>query len=103
MKPIKFKGHNMVLAENQKEYQPLPVCDERSKEGTKVSCWRLSFWERIKLLFTGRLFIAQFTFYQPFHPILPMLDWEEPNCLNCGRPIGEHKHKTQFHCPRCVN
>jgi hypothetical protein len=103
MKPIKFKGHNLVLAENQEEYHPLPVCDERTPEGTKVSCWQLTWKERILILFTGRLFISQFTFGHSYQPILPMTDWEEPKCLNCGSPIGDHKAKHGFHCPRTQN
>src|SRR5690606_15768462 len=96
MNPVKFKGHNLTLAENQKEYNPLPVCNECTPEGSKVSCWRLSLWERIVVLFTGRIFIRQLTFHAPFQPILPMVNWDEPCCKNCGRPIGEHKHKLKY-------
>lgn len=50
MKPIKFKEHNVVYAENQPEYQPLPAFRNDSHQGEVVSCWQLSFKERIKFL-----------------------------------------------------
>lgn len=55
MKPIKFNGHNIVLAENQPEYIPLPACNECTPEGSFVYCYQLSFWERLKVLFSGRI------------------------------------------------
>lgn len=103
MKAIKFKGHNLVLAEDQPQYQPLPVCNERTPEGSMVCCWKLSIWERLKTIFTGRLFFRQLTFGQPFQPILPMTEWKEGNCINCGAPIGDHKHKTHYTCPSKLN
>lgn len=95
MKPIKFKGHNLVLAENQPEYQALPVCNECRPDGSMTSCWKLSWRERLRVLFTGKLFFTQLTFGNPFQPISPSTTWQEPTCKNCGGPIGEHKHKNK--------
>lgn len=68
MKPIKFLGHNVVFAEDQKEYLPLPalVIDDLT-----ISCWQLTLMERLMLLFTGKLWLSQLNFGQPLQPQLP--------------------------------
>jgi len=66
MKPAKFKEQNMVYAEDQPEYLPLPVF--KTQEGEVVSCWRLSFWERLIVLFAGRVWLSNLTFNHPLQP-----------------------------------
>lgn len=68
MKPIKFPEHNIVFAENQKEYQPLPAFKNNSPQGEVVSCWQLSFKERLKILFTGKLWVCLLSFNKPLTP-----------------------------------
>lgn len=68
MKPIKFKEANVTFAENQPEYLPLPAF--RSADGLVITCWRLSWMERIKLLMTGRLWLLNLTFNQPLQPVM---------------------------------
>jgi hypothetical protein len=69
MKPFKFKEHNMVWAKDQKEYMSLPAyIDKDSPEGQTIFCWRLSLKERIKLLFTGKLWHRVLTFHNPLQP-----------------------------------
>lgn len=70
LKPITFPEQTCVYAENQPEYIPLPVY--RSPSGECISCWHIPLWERIKLIFTGKMWISQLTFNQPLQPILPM-------------------------------
>ena len=72
MKPIKFEGYNLILAEDQPEYLPLPV--DRDSEGLTISCWKLSWKERFKILFTGVLWIQQLTFKSPLQPIAPSVE-----------------------------
>lgn len=72
MKPIEFKEQTHILAKDQPEYQPLPVLIEA--DGCMTSCWKLSIWERLKLLFTGRLWLMQLTFHQPLQPQLPSVN-----------------------------
>jgi hypothetical protein len=74
MEPIKFKEQNVVFAENQKEYKPLPAYVDPGSDGYTVSCWKLSLRERIKLLCTGRIWIGQLTFHKPLQPQLPGVD-----------------------------
>ena len=48
MRPTKFKEHNVIYAKNQAEYQQLPAL--KGEDGTVISCWKLSWKEKIKLL-----------------------------------------------------
>jgi len=66
MQPISFPEQNCVFAKDQKEYLPLPV--HKTAEGLVVSCWRLSVWERLRLLFSGRLWLQVLSFNQPLQP-----------------------------------
>ena len=72
VKPIKFPEQNCTYAENQPEYLPLPV--HKTKEGLVISCWYLTWRERIKLLFTGQIWWEVHTFNQPLQPQLPLID-----------------------------
>lgn len=66
MKPINFKEQNVIYAENQPQYMPLPAF--KNDGGEVVSCWKLSFIERIRILFTGKLWVSLMTFNKPLTP-----------------------------------
>lgn len=66
MKPVKFKEVNKIYAENQREYNPLPVLEV---EGIAVSCWRVSFFEAVRILLTRKIWHSQQTFGQHLQPI----------------------------------
>lgn len=68
MKPVKFKHQSIVFAENQPEYQPLPALRLDGPEGNVISCWKLSFKERIRVLFFGRVWLNLMSFNQPLTP-----------------------------------
>ena len=70
MKPIEFKGQNVVFAKDQKEYKPLPALVKNDAYGTVVSCWKMSFIERIKTLITGKIWVYEASFNRPLTPIL---------------------------------
>lgn len=70
MKPVKFKEQNCTYAENQKEYLPLPAYKNPEPQGHVVSCWNLSFRERVRILFRGRLWLSLMTFHKPLQPII---------------------------------
>jgi len=73
MKPIKFKEQNVVFAKNQPPYLPLPAFRDGVHGGRIIHCWKLSVIERIKIFFTGKLWIYVRTFNKP-HPIKPMVE-----------------------------
>jgi hypothetical protein len=68
MKPIEFPEQNVVFAKDQPEYQPLPAFRNDGGMGEVTSCWRLSFRERLRILFTGNLWVSLATFGRPLTP-----------------------------------
>jgi hypothetical protein len=72
MEPIKFDGFNVVYAEEQPEYLPMPV--HKARDGTLTVCWKLSFMERVKVIFTGKIWQKIMTFNSPLQPQLMTCD-----------------------------
>lgn len=68
MQPIEFPEHNVVFAKDQPEYKPLPAFRNDSPQGEVISCWKLSFTERLRILFTGNLWVSLMTFNKPLTP-----------------------------------
>jgi len=68
MKPIEFKEMTCILAKDQPQYLPLPV--HIDKDGIVTSCWKLSLKERIKMLFSSKIWISVMTFNKPLQPQL---------------------------------
>jgi len=74
MTPIRFPETNVTFAENQPQYQPLPARRLYDQNGTIISCWRLGFWERVQVLFTGRVWLSLLMFGRPLTPSLLSID-----------------------------
>lgn len=72
MDPTKFKQSNVVFAEDQPEYLPLPAYKDNN--GLVISCWSFTLRERIKVLFTGRIWWSVLTFNRPLQPQMPSVD-----------------------------
>ena len=72
MEPTKFDGSNITYAKDQPEYLPLPA--HNGCDGVVTSCWRLTMKERVKVLFTGRLWLQQMAFGQALQPQRPSVD-----------------------------
>jgi hypothetical protein len=68
MKPTYFPEHNKVYARNQPPYKPLPVFENKSDLGECISCWKLSFRERLRILFTGMIWQSLLSFNKPLTP-----------------------------------
>lgn len=68
MKPTEFKGQNSVFAKDQPEYQPLPALKLDCETGDVISCWNLSFKERVRVLFTGKIWVSLMMFKKPLTP-----------------------------------
>lgn len=69
MKPIHFPEANIVFAKDQPEYEPLPAFREKGERGEVITCHKLSFKERLIILFSGKVWLAMLTFNQPLTPI----------------------------------
>ena len=67
-KNIEFKEQNIIYAKDQKPYLPLPAFKADTPEGEVVSCWELSFIERIRILFTGKMWVSLMSFNKPLTP-----------------------------------
>lgn len=78
MKPIEFAEQNVIFAKDQPEYFPLPA---HIFFGTSHAafCWSLNLWERLKVLFTGRIWHEVLTFSKPLQPQKLSVDKPEMN------------------------
>jgi hypothetical protein len=72
VRPVEFAEQNCVFAKNQPEYLPLPT--HKTEAGEVISCWALTWKERFKILFTGRLWLSVLTFNAPLQPLRPRVD-----------------------------
>ncbi len=69
MKSLEFKHQNVVFAKDQPEYRPLPVLkvtvprlELNDPDGHVVFCMGLSFKERLRVLFLGKIWVSLMTF-----------------------------------------
>jgi hypothetical protein len=63
-------GHNVpevVYAKDQPQYQPLPVV--KDDDGTVVSRWKLTWRERLQVLFGGSIWLTVRTFNRALQPV----------------------------------
>lgn len=67
MKAIEFKGWNVKYAEHQPYYRTLPAYCE--VDGTLTTCWGFSWLERLRVLFTGRIYLRILTFNNRLQPV----------------------------------
>lgn len=74
MKAIDFKHRNIIFAENQPEYTSLPALKLNTENGEVISCWHMNFRERIKALFTGKVWLSLMTFNKPLTPSFMSVD-----------------------------
>lgn len=68
MKPKKFKEANVIFAKDQPEYNQLPAFRSESQNGEVITCWQLSFKERLRVLFKGEIWLCLLTFNKPLSP-----------------------------------
>lgn len=85
MIPIHFEGVNTLWAKNQDEYVTTPAfVNKESEEKESISCWKLTWKERLVLLISGRLWICQLTFGNDFQPMKPTVRFKD-----IYRPISQ--------------
>lgn len=71
---IEFPEQTVIIAKDQPQYRPLPAYQHGDKSGTITFCWKLSLIDRLKLLFTGKLWHNVLTFNYSLQPQLLMVD-----------------------------
>lgn len=69
MKAVKFKQQNCIIAEHQDMYISLPAHKINEPEGRIISCWKGGFWDRLRFVFWGRIFLSSMTFGQDLQPL----------------------------------
>lgn len=68
---VEFPEQNVIFAKDQPQYRPLPAwCERTGIEGRVVCCWRLTWRDRLRVLFTGTIWHHVLTFNQPLQPQL---------------------------------
>ena len=82
MKHIDFEGSNKTLTKPEgwtdEQCSSLKVHNDGEKT---ISCWQLTVWERIKLLFTGKIWL--WVWYGNTSP---------PVCVDIENPFKENKN-----------
>lgn len=68
MTPFRFEECNIILGKDQPEYSQLPAYKENSVDGELIYCFKLSFLERLQVLFTGKIWTGVLTYNKPFQP-----------------------------------
>lgn len=74
MNPVKFEGQNLVFAEDQPEYIPLPV--HKAADGKVTSVWKLTDKERKMIADGAHVCLCQSTFNQALQPVNLWIDTE---------------------------
>ena len=69
MIPISFDEQNVVIAEHQKGYMPLPAHSYKDFHGTIMTCWEGTWRERFVFLFTGKIWVSYLTFSNLITPL----------------------------------
>lgn len=82
MRPISpvipgFEQHEIVIAKDQDEYENLPAL--MVGDGQVITRWRLTWRERLTVLFNGDLYLWVWTYGKPLQPVY--LEVDEPNLL----------------------
>lgn len=71
MIPIEFPQQTIVWAKDQPPYLPLPAYTDARET---ISCWRLTWRERWRILWTGQLWLRQSNFGQKLQPQRPSVE-----------------------------
>jgi hypothetical protein len=75
MKPI-HPGRNIptiIFAKDQPQYIPLPAHRSDDDDAIVTSRWRLTFWERLRVLLFGDVWIQLWTFTGRPQPVKPSI------------------------------
>lgn len=75
MKSVSFKGQNIVFAEDQPQYKPIPAF--KASTGEVVTCWELSNEDFERLVETRRIYVCVNTFNQPLQSLFLSSDVNE--------------------------
>lgn len=67
---VEFPEQTVIYAKDQPQYRPLPAHQVGDADGSIICCWRLTWRERLAVLFTGTIWHRILTFHGPLQPQL---------------------------------
>lgn len=67
MKPVFFPERNCNIESTNKT---IPAFLNPGGKGEAVLCWKLNLLERLKILFTGKIWSCTLTHHKPYRPLL---------------------------------
>ena len=70
MKPIKFKGENIFLEGDKGKSKSMNARIEKGETSLVISCWRLSFVDVMKIIFTKKIWLVVRTIKGDLHSCL---------------------------------
>ena len=76
---VDFKGSNQEIAKEQEQYRTLPAHFSYTAQGRVTTLWRLSIWERVRLIFGGGIWLQVLTYCNPLQPL--RMSIEKPEIL----------------------
>jgi hypothetical protein len=86
MIPIEFPEQTMVWAKDQPPYLPLPAY---TGDTETITCWKLTWRERLMVLWRGRLWLRQMNFGERLQPQQPTVESPFQPVVLAGRePSG---------------
>lgn len=59
----------LTFAKDQPQYSPLPARAVGDSQRTIITSWKLSWKEKLQLLWTGRVYLTILTFGKPLQPV----------------------------------
>lgn len=75
MRLITFPEQTVEIAKHQPQYRTMPAYMRSSDpDGEVICCWKLTLWERLMVLITGRLWHRMLTFHAKLQPQLLQVD-----------------------------
>jgi hypothetical protein len=72
IQPIDFPGRNVIFAENQPEYNPLPAI--RNEDGEVIICFGIDAVDLERIKQTKCIYLKVLTFNQPLQPLSMVSD-----------------------------
>ena len=79
MRPLEFPEQTMVWAKDQAPYLPLPAY---TNDRETITLWGLTWRERLRVLWTGRLWLRQLNFGGALQP-------QKPTTTSPFTPVGD--------------
>ena len=87
----------VIYAKDQPEYLPLRAV--RNHAGTVITCWQMTWRERITALVRGKVFLTLLTFNTPLQPV--RLDTSVPKfAFDLPVRVGAERARPWI-CPDC--